>query len=159
MFSFLWYLGWKEGKGREKVLRCRTIIHHISFASHFVFPFANLRKSILAFVRSRTEQNNFLKISETSCLPQKFSIFCSFLWCLIFFQTCFSFFCCIYFNMWFISDGKMFFVFWLFLEKKGIEVVWKKLCLKEKVMPPKKKIRICRGYWEGKLNIEHWNLN
>ena len=39
------------------------------------------------------EQNNFPKISETSCLPQKFSIYCSFVMLrTLFFQMCFKFF-------------------------------------------------------------------
>ena len=81
------------GDRGENVLWCRAIIHHISFSSHFVFPFANLRKSILALCYFDAEQNNFPKISETSCLPQNFSIYCSFVMLrALFFRMCFRFF-------------------------------------------------------------------
>lgn len=119
------------GEGWEcAVVSCHNTSYFIFFSFRFSFrKFAEIDFGFVLLFDA--EQNNFPKISETSCLPQKFSIYCSFV-LRTFLQTCFRIFCCccIYFNMWFISDENFF--IWFFWCKGLKWLKEKKLSIREK---------------------------
>lgn len=82
LLRYLW-----EGDDR---LWCRAIIHHFSFLLILLFLSRKFAEIDFGFCAVRClAQNNFHKISETSCLPQKISIYRSFVLRTTFFNRIF----------------------------------------------------------------------